>query len=389
MNNKLKNNMYDDNSLVSFESSMLSNIDNQSIDSNSVSVKTSDILSYKSNIDNQSINSNSSWTVKTSDILSYKSNIDNQSINSNNVSMNTADMLNLKSNIDNHSINSNNISVNTADITNFKSNIDNHSINPNNISVNAADIRSYKSTIINHSTNSNNSSNNTSDIFMDNALKMLINNQPREYVAFNHPYTTSMPNNIVDNKKIIIDVAVLCQEYTNVETSCDDNIINLEDIPVSMEHFQSIFYPYKDNFGINKNFMLSNKCLINLISFLPEHRIIQNTSKKFYLLEEIISNIERNLNITRNCFTKDSLVELTNEIISIKSLLDINCCSVLSSLSWDNVIEVIENYKFVDSDNNKNNDIIPICVVNIVFKTPTADVKNTTVRFNYKITNYK
>ena len=357
MNNNLKNKVYDDESLVSFESSMLPSVDNQSVNSDNISVNTSDVMSYKSNIDNQSVNS----SANTADISNYKSKGDNQSVNSNNISINTADISNYKSNVDKRSINPNSI-------FNYKSNIDNPSVYPNNIYMKIPESLS------------------------DNPIKMLINNQifgNGNDGASIPPHRTSAPNNIIDNKKIIIDVAVLCQEYTNVETSCDDNIINLEDIPVSMEHFQAIFYPYKDNFGINKDFMLSNKCLINLISFLPEHRIIQNTSKKFYLLEEIISNIERNLNISRNCFTKDSLVELTNEIISIKSLLDINCCSVLSSLSWDNVIEVIENYKFVSSTNNKNDEIIPVCVVNIVFKTPTTDVKNTTIRFNYKITNYK
>jgi hypothetical protein len=189
----------------------------------------------------------------------------------------------------------------------------------------------------------------------------------------------------IDKKRVIIDVAVLCQEYTNVETICDDNIVNLDEIPVTKEMFQAIFYPYKDNFGINKDFMINHKELLSLVSFLPEHRSINNNKKKFYLLEELIANIERNLNISRNCFTKDSLVELTNEIIGIKTLLDINCCSVLSSLSWPNVLEVIENYKLV---NHSDESIVPVCVVNIVFKTPTTDVKNTTIRFNYKITNY-
>ena len=316
---------------------------------------------------------------------------DNQSVNSANLSCN-------KSNMDNQSTNSTNYSINTANLLSFKSNMDNQSTNSTNYSINTSNISSDKSNILSFKSNMDNKSINPTNVSANKAANTLIvnglvnNNQTRDTINYNTsapPQTTKEPNNIVNNKKIIIDVAVLCQEYTNVETSCDDNIINLEEIPVSIEHFQSIFYPYKDNFGINKDFMLNNKCLINLISFLPEHRIIQNTSKHFYLLEEIISNIERNLNISRNCFTKDSLVELTNEIISIQSLLDINCCSVLSSLSWNNVMEVIENYRFINLKNTKDGEIIPICVVNIVFKTPTADVKNTTIRFNYKITNYK
>jgi hypothetical protein len=201
--------------------------------------------------------------------------------------------------------------------------------------------------------------------------------------------------------RVVIDVAVLCQEYTTIETMCHDNIINLDEILITKELFQSIFYPYHENFGLNKDFVNNNRDLSPHISFIPEFRSVN--SKKFYLLEEIISNIERDLNISRNCFTKESLVELTNEIISIKSLCDINCCSVLASLSWQNILEIIKNYQLInycqcekspESDENycqmcktTKSEIIPICVVNIIFKTPTPGVKNTIIRFNYRITN--
>ena len=197
--------------------------------------------------------------------------------------------------------------------------------------------------------------------------------------------------------RVIIDVAVLCQEYTAVETMCHDNIINLDEILITKEVFQSIFYPYHENFGLNKDFVSNNTHILPHISFVPEFRSVN--SKKFYLLEEIIANIERDLNISRNCFTKESLVELTNEIISIKSLCDINCCSVLASLSWNNILEIIKNYQLINYCQCGGNEnycsvcktskpkIIPVCVVNIVFKTPTPGVKNTIIRFNYQITN--
>lgn len=185
-------------------------------------------------------------------------------------------------------------------------------------------------------------------------------------------------DNIILNK-IYIDVAVLCEEYTNIGVICDDHIINLDEICIPIHIFQLIFYPYKDNFGLNKDFLNNNKELIEYISFLPEFRSVNN--KKFYLLEEIISNIEEDLSISRNCFTKESLVELTNEMINIKSILDIKCCSLLSSLTWENVLEIINNYEKI-----KCNDVIPILIVNIVFKTPTQCVKDTIIRFQYKLT---
>ena len=223
----------------------------------------------------------------------------------------------------------------------------------------------------------------------------------------NKPSVVTNSNNFISKKldditnRVVIDVAVLCQEYTTIETMCHDNIINLDEIPISKEVFQSIFYPYHDNFGLNKDFVSNNIHILSYISFIPEFRSVH--SKKFYLLEEIISNIERDLNISRNCFTKESLVELTTEILSIKSLCDINCCSVLASLSWQNILEIIQNYQLINScqcahlNNEAENycticktsklEIIPICVVNIIFKTPTPGVKNTIIRFNYRITN--
>jgi hypothetical protein len=187
----------------------------------------------------------------------------------------------------------------------------------------------------------------------------------------------------INNNKIIIDVAVLCQEYTNVETMCNEHVVNLDEIPISKELFQSIFYPYGENFGLNKDYVCNNKELLPYISFLPEFRSVNH--KRFYLLEELISNIESDLNISRNCFTKESLVELTNEIFGIKTLCNINCCSVLSSLTWTNIVEIVNNYKLLQ--NSCSDNIIVILVVNIIFKTPTPGVKNTLIRLQYKISD--
>ena len=193
---------------------------------------------------------------------------------------------------------------------------------------------------------------------------------------------SSICSNLFDKKicnKIHIDVAVVCEEYNNIEIMCEDHILNLDEIEVTMEIFQLMFYPYKENFGINKDFFINNSKFLPFISFFPEFRTIDG--KKFYLLESLISNIESDLCISRHCFTKDSLVELTNEIISLKTLLDIKCCSVLSSLTWSNILDIIKNYKLIHEE------VVPVLIVNIVFKTPTQGVKDTIVRFQYKICN--
>lgn len=187
----------------------------------------------------------------------------------------------------------------------------------------------------------------------------------------------------INKKKICIDVAVISQEYTNIIADvCEDHTLNLDEIPVTIEMFQSLFYHYKENFGISRDYLLNNTELLPLISFLPEFRSIHK--KRFFLLEELITNIESDLSISRNCFTKESLVELTNEITNLKNLLNLKCCSVLASLTWSNVLEIIDNYKLSKCEDT---DIIPILVVNVVFKTPTPGVKNTIVRFLYKISN--
>ena len=188
-------------------------------------------------------------------------------------------------------------------------------------------------------------------------------------------------NEIVCKEKILnkihIDVAVVSEDYNNIELMCEDHIINLDEIDITMDMFQLMFYPYKENFGLNKDFFINNNKFIPFISFFPDFRSVNG--KKFYLLEQIISNIETDLNVPRYCFTKDSLVELTNQITCIKTLLDIKCCSVLSSLTWTNILDIIRNYTYIHEK------VIPILVVNIVFKTPTTGVKDTVIRFQYKI----
>jgi hypothetical protein len=221
-----------------------------------------------------------------------------------------------------------------------------------------------------------------------NETKSNNSNNSNSFYHKNNNNNNNKSNFLSINNKITIDVAVLCQEYTTIEKMCDDHIINLDEIEITRDTFQNIFYPYCENFGINKNNVSNNSFYAEYISFLPEYRTVNK--KKFYLLEEIISNIESDLNISRNCFTVESLVELTNEIISVNSFCDVNCCSVLSSLTWSNILEIIQNYSIINENcgcdsSSQKGQVIPICVISIVFKTPTPGVKNTIVRFNYKI----
>ena len=271
----------------------------------------------------------------------------------------------LKKNIDPTThINANKLSDKKTSTSQQVNSINNKMVNNDN-DTNTSYTNSKNSSSINSSsTNSNNSSDKSNSIY---------NGSPNH----NLPTTINFDKCHINN--IYIDVAVLCEEYTNVNLMCDVHVLNLDEIDITLDIFQHIFYPFKENFGINKDFLNNNTTLLPFISFLSEFRTINN--KRFNLIEEIIGNIETDLCVSRNCFTKESLVQLTNEIILIKTMLNINCCSVLSSLTWQNILEIIKNYEYTKTK------VIPILVINIVFKTPTPGVKDTIVRFQYKICN--
>jgi len=184
------------------------------------------------------------------------------------------------------------------------------------------------------------------------------------------------------NDRLIIDVAVLCEEITEIRQTGNDHITNLDDIYITKEIFKNIFYPYSENFGIDKNYINTNSELKKFISFLPEYRTVND--KNFYLLEQILTNLETDLNVPRNCFTVESRVELTNQITGINNLCDINPSGTLSSLTWSNILEIVNNYKLL---NNKIDAKTLIFAISVIFKTPTNGVENTIIRFNYKIVN--
>jgi hypothetical protein len=150
---------------------------------------------------------------------------------------------------------------------------------------------------------------------------------------------------------MVIDVAVLCHEYTELQKMCDDHVINLDDICISKEIFRKIFYFYGENFGMDKK-IVNTEELLPYVSFLPKHRKIER--EKFYLLEHILRNLEDDLGVSRNCFTPDTRVQLTSEINSLNSLCDMNCCSVLASLTWSNLLNIIDilRCELINKDNS-------------------------------------
>lgn len=198
--------------------------------------------------------------------------------------------------------------------------------------------------------------------------------------------TSSDSNNCTTYKPISdtisLDIAVLCQEYSPIEVACNNNhIIDLDEILITEDIFRQIFYPYGENFGIDKK-VCCNTSVFPYITFLPPWRSI-NCGQPFSLLEQIILNIENDLNVTRNCFATCTLIELSKELSNIKTLCDINCCSILCSLPWSNIINIIRN-DYINRD-PLNPAKQTLLIISVIFKTPNTCILPTIIKFKYRM----
>ena len=120
--------------------------------------------------------------------------------------------------------------------------------------------------------------------------------------------------------------------------------------------------------------------MIPYISFLHEYRTVKG--EKFHLLESILRSLENTMNISRYCFTSETLIELNNEIGMLKTLCDIPCCSVLASIPWSTLVETMNTHRALNKDCGR--DIVFHCRISIYFKSPSLQ-EPIIVRFNYMI----
>ena len=194
------------------------------------------------------------------------------------------------------------------------------------------------------------------------------------------PFDNVLTN--LSENTLCLDFAVLSQTYKSIKLDvCLNHVIELDPINIGLNDFLTIFYPFGDSFGINLQKMNVNSYLLNYISFLPLYRTFKG--KNFSLLENIILNIEADLNVSRNCFTTSSLIDLSKELSEIQTLCDINCCSVLSSLTWSNVVNIIKNEQLTRVNNAPLDNIA--LVLSVIFVTPHDDILETIVKFTYVI----
>jgi hypothetical protein len=186
---------------------------------------------------------------------------------------------------------------------------------------------------------------------------------------------------------LLLDIAVIAKEFSPIQATCTENhVIELDEILIDKASFTQIFYPNGNNFGIDHTKLQilrrSKPKIAEYISFSPPLRSINN-GEPFALLEQILLNIEADLNITRNCFEKTSLIELSKELSSVKSLADLNCCNVLTSLNWNNIITILKNEYVNRSSTNPLNQAL--LVISVIFKTTNLDILPTLVKFKYRI----
>jgi hypothetical protein len=188
---------------------------------------------------------------------------------------------------------------------------------------------------------------------------------------------TTLVNNQIKNI-VTIDIAALCMEYTKIEKMCDHQIIDLDDIYINKIRFKKLYYPQGETFGLDKK-IASQEEMTPFISFHHEYRTVKGS--KFNLLESIIRSLENTMNVSRHCFTSDTMIELTNELGTLKTLCDIPCCSVLASLPWSVLDDSMNTHKGLNTDKEE-----PIfnCRLSIYFKSPSVP-EPIVVRFNYII----
>jgi hypothetical protein len=178
-------------------------------------------------------------------------------------------------------------------------------------------------------------------------------------------------------QKMVLDIAFLIKDIE--QTICittDSHTINLDPICIDENTFKKIFYQ-NDNFGID---IQNDMELYKYITFQTPWRTVN--SRGFSLLDTILHNLEDDFNVTRNCFTTDSLLELSKELTNIKSLCDIPLCN-MTSLSWEHIQNRIRE-KYINSHEENKFEIVEL-IITIVFKIPLECSLPTHIKFIYKL----
>ena len=192
-----------------------------------------------------------------------------------------------------------------------------------------------------------------------------------------------------DESNKTINIAVFCQKYSNFELINDNPPIQLLTIPITLNLFKYIFYE-NDSFTINPA-VCNNSSLFNYISLLPgpsgyyENGIgrYKVNTEPFSLGGEINDNIMQCLHISLEQIDPSSLIVLNKEISSIKSLCNLHCQSMVNSLRWSDITNLVLADPTYDYSKTLN------LSIELIFVSNTEGVSNLVVIVNYNISGFQ
>lgn len=189
----------------------------------------------------------------------------------------------------------------------------------------------------------------------------------------------------MDTSNTPINIAVLCQKYSNIELINNNPPIQLQPIPITLNLFKYIFYE-NDSFNINPT-VCNNPNLFNYISLLPgpNNEFSMGIGRykmdetPFSLVNEIYTQITQCLNIGLEAIDPSSRIILNKEISTIKSLCNLHCQSLVNSLRWTDITNLVLADPKYDYSNTLN------LSITLIFVSNTEDVTNLSVVVNYNV----
>ena len=159
-------------------------------------------------------------------------------------------------------------------------------------------------------------------------------------------HLTAMPHHL--------DVAVISYKFSELRQQGDhDHIVELDPVAISELDFKRLFYYTHHNhnaFCVNKQYPPGKESLFNeFVSFS-----CQSVCRKlFSLSDEILDNIEMDLGISRHMLSTCSLINLTKELNTIRTLRDLPTANVTCSLKWSDIVETLRS-RFRDNEDHWN-----------------------------------
>lgn len=184
---------------------------------------------------------------------------------------------------------------------------------------------------------------------------------------------------LLEPQSMQVDIAVISHNYAPMNlNSSTDHVIELDLIEIDEATFKSIFYT-TPSFSIAP-LTAANPELFPYISLMPQHRTVSGAP--FYLLETIYVNLETDLHLSRLSFASGSKIALNKNITKMTSLSSLRVSNVISSLTWEEIIDTIVSTYDVTGMAS----VSVTLIVSIVLSSPTPNVYPTILHFNYATT---